>query len=242
VTEKKWLASDDIDAMFRRVQQSGLASRRKRLLFTAACLRRLDPLLLYGGLREGVELLERLADGSATDGEQLAATRAAAEAADAARRDYENLADPYSGSANSMAAARDAAIAVHASLQDANPDYSAQYAAHHAANAHALWFHKGGPDWWRAVPNERSVQAALLRDLFGILPFRPVDLPALRLTSTASGIAAAIDAERAFDRMPILADALEDAGCTNQEILSHCRGPGPHVRGCWLVDLILAKE
>jgi len=42
--------------------------------------------------------------------------------------------------------------------------------------------------------------------------------------------------------MPILADALEDAGCTDAAILEHCRGPGPHVRGCWVVDLILGKS
>ena len=48
--------------------------------------------------------------------------------------------------------------------------------------------------------------------------------------------------EHAFDRMPELADALEDAGCTNAEILAHCRQPGPHVRGCWALDLVLGKE
>jgi serine/threonine protein kinase len=52
----------------------------------------------------------------------------------------------------------------------------------------------------------------------------------------------AIDQSGAFERMPILADALEDAGCDNAAILAHCRGPGPHVRGCWVVDLLLGKE
>jgi hypothetical protein len=47
---------------------------------------------------------------------------------------------------------------------------------------------------------------------------------------------------RAFDRMPILADALQDAGCDNEDVLNHCRGSGPHVRGCWVVDLVLRKE
>ena len=45
-----------------------------------------------------------------------------------------------------------------------------------------------------------------------------------------------------FSAMPILADALQDAGCHNADILDHCRGPGPHVRGCWVVDLILSKD
>jgi hypothetical protein len=55
-------------------------------------------------------------------------------------------------------------------------------------------------------------------------------------------VAKAIYQSRAFQDMPILADALEDAGCDNADILAHCRRPGPHVRGCWVVDLILGKE
>jgi hypothetical protein len=54
-------------------------------------------------------------------------------------------------------------------------------------------------------------------------------------------LAQAIDDERAFDRLPILADALEDAGCTDADLLNHCRGPGLHVMGCWVVDMLLGK-
>jgi hypothetical protein len=43
-------------------------------------------------------------------------------------------------------------------------------------------------------------------------------------------------------RVQVLADGLEEAGCTDSDILAHCRGPGPHVRGCWVVDLLLGKE
>jgi hypothetical protein len=242
LTEREWLASSDIDAMFRRVQQSGLASRRKRFLFTAACLHRLKPVLLYSGLREGVEILERSADGSVTDVERVAVTMAVATAADAARRDYENIADPYSGSVNSIAAARDAAIAVHASLEDANPDYAAQYVAHHAANAYSLWFQQCKADWWCGVPTERRVQASFLRDIFGILPFRPLDLFIARQTCTVSSLARGIYDECAFDRLPILADALEDSGCNNRDILGHCRGSETHVRGCWVLDVLLGKD
>jgi hypothetical protein len=54
-------------------------------------------------------------------------------------------------------------------------------------------------------------------------------------------IVKAIYDERAFERMPILADALEDAGCDDQDILNHCRQSGEHVRGCWVLDLLLGK-
>jgi hypothetical protein len=55
-------------------------------------------------------------------------------------------------------------------------------------------------------------------------------------------LAQAIYDDRVFDRLPILADALEEAGCTNADILNHCRRPGEHVRGCWVVDLLLGKS
>ncbi len=80
-----------------------------------------------------------------------------------------------------------------------------------------------------------------LRDIIGN-PFRPVTADPAWLTSDVVALAHGIYEEKAFDRMPILADALQDAGCENDDVLSHCRGPGPHVRGCWVVDLILGKE
>ena len=61
------------------------------------------------------------------------------------------------------------------------------------------------------------------------------------LTSDVAALAGGIYEERAFDRMPILADALQDAGCASDDVLAHCRGDGPHVRGCWVVDLLLGK-
>ena len=59
---------------------------------------------------------------------------------------------------------------------------------------------------------------------------------------TVRKLAEAIYDERAFDRLPVLADALEEAGCADEGVLRHCRGGGPHVRGCWVIDLILGKE
>lgn len=92
------------------------------------------------------------------------------------------------------------------------------------------------------VPSAAGV--VLLRDIFGN-PIRPVIIDPAWLAwnnGTVVNLAQGIYDERAFDRMPILADALEDAGCHNDDILLHCRGGGEHVRGCWAVDLLLGKE
>jgi hypothetical protein len=90
-------------------------------------------------------------------------------------------------------------------------------------------------------PKEGRHQAQILRDIFGN-PFRPaVFQPAWR-TSTAVAIAQQMYDTRDFTAMPILADALQDAGCDNDNVLSHCReATGVHVRGCWVVDLVLSK-
>jgi hypothetical protein len=81
----------------------------------------------------------------------------------------------------------------------------------------------------------------LISDIFGN-PFRPVSLDPLWLTSDVLLLARGIYADRAFDRMPILADALQDAGCANDDILTHCCDPKRvHVRGCWVLDLLLGK-
>jgi hypothetical protein len=87
----------------------------------------------------------------------------------------------------------------------------------------------------------RADQSAYLRDIFGN-PFRAVTLDPAWQTATVVSLAQAIYEDRAFDRMPILADALEDGGCTNADVLTHCRQPGEHVRGCWVVDLLLGKQ
>jgi hypothetical protein len=95
---------------------------------------------------------------------------------------------------------------------------------------------------WRGKAEGERCLAALLRDLLGSLLFGPVKFDPVRLTPSVVSLAQAIYDDPAFDRMPILADSLEDAGCSNQEMLAHCRGLGPHTRGCWVVDLILGKE
>jgi hypothetical protein len=98
-----------------------------------------------------------------------------------------------------------------------------------------------------AQSTEKVAQARDLREIFGN-PFRPVAVdPLCRTAPVLSLAAAAYDQRQLPDgtldlaRLAILADALEDAGCTERSILDHLRGAGPHVRGCWPVDLVLAK-
>ncbi len=94
---------------------------------------------------------------------------------------------------------------------------------------------------WEREADERAAQTALLRDIFGD-PFPPPAFDPAWRTLDVSTLAESIYAERAFERMPILVDALEEAGCNDPAIVGHCRGPGPHVRGCWVLDLVLGKE
>jgi hypothetical protein len=90
-------------------------------------------------------------------------------------------------------------------------------------------------------PAELKDCCRLMREIFCSQSGPPQSKPCW-LTSTVLTLANGIYQEKAFDRMPILAHALQDAGCDNEVILQHCRGPGPHIRGCFVVDRILGKE
>ncbi|MBM3981841.1 MAG: hypothetical protein FJ304_16510 [Planctomycetes bacterium] len=79
-----------------------------------------------------------------------------------------------------------------------------------------------------------------MRCIFGN-PFRPVAFDPAWRTDTAVALARQMYESREFSALPILADALQDAGCDNEDVLNHCREPGTHVRGCWVVDLVLGK-
>jgi hypothetical protein len=90
---------------------------------------------------------------------------------------------------------------------------------------------------------EGAAHCALLRDIYGN-PFHPAVVEGSWLAwgeGTVVKLAQAVYQDRAFDRLPVLADALEEAGCTDQNILEHCRAPGPHVLGCWVVDSLLGR-
>jgi hypothetical protein len=92
-----------------------------------------------------------------------------------------------------------------------------------------------------ASMTEQVTQSRLVREIFGN-PFRAVAINQSWLTRNVCALSDGIYEERAFYRLPVLADALEEAGCDNADILNHCRQPGEHVRGCWVVDLVLAKQ
>jgi hypothetical protein len=86
-------------------------------------------------------------------------------------------------------------------------------------------------------------QADLLRDIVRA-PFHPLHFRAAwrtQLDGVSVRVGQTIYDEQAFDQLPVLADALMDAGCDCDEILDHLRGPGPHVRGCWVLDCLLSK-
>ena len=133
-----------------------------------------------------------------------------------------------------------------------------ELAAAHATVAPQNYWEEG-PEYWLArevaladvvlarcrlvesLSDERFAQCDFIRDIFGN-PFRPVAFGPSWRTSTVVALAEQMYDSRDFSPMPILADALQDAGCDNEAILAHCRGDGPHVRGCWVVDLILGKQ
>jgi hypothetical protein len=118
---------------------------------------------------------------------------------------------------------------------------SAFYTAHPTVEPDDMLQMADGVAYYTRITGRGSdTQAHLARDILGN-PFRPVTFDSAWRTATVTSLAEAIYEERAFDRMPILADALEDAGCTSADILNHCREPGVHVRGCWVVDLVLGK-
>jgi hypothetical protein len=90
---------------------------------------------------------------------------------------------------------------------------------------------------------------SILRCVFGLLPIRTVAAEPAWLTANVTALAVAADEERSLPsgeldpaRLAILSDALEEAGCADAALLGHLRAPGPHTRGCWPVDLVLARE
>ena len=219
MTETEWLAGADPTPMLWSLK--GKASKRKLRLFGCACCRRVWHLLTFDErCRDAVAVAERFADGK-VDNAALSKARTVA-----GRAKYPKLNDPVFKSAG-----YDLHLAIN-EIARLNPAFRPGVVSSFLANAVA----KTGGD----RNQESEAQAHLLRDIVGN-PFRPVTLDRSWLTRDVRALAKGIYKDRAFDQMPILADALQDAGCDSEDVLNHCRGPGPHVRGCWVVDLVLGR-
>lgn len=218
--EKDWLTCTDPIKMLRSLR--GKTSDRKLRLFACACCRRIGHFLEHPEIPILIEFVERIAERTAT-----------------AQEVYDAIHDSgviWQNVAYLKNAETDAAAAFCSAADDRATATSAAKSVSRKAT-HAL-SHEG------KQTTEEGSQCQLLRDIFGY-PFRPVRLDPSWL-AWSDGIivrlAHAIYDERAFDRLPILADALEEAGCTDAYILNHCRQPGEHVRGCWVIDLINGKS
>jgi hypothetical protein len=203
---------------------------RKLLLFGVACCRLRWNLLTPPASREAVEWAERFADGTA-------------------QRDgvYERLEWQSEGAAiqSEMSAERyefdEWPEAPFAFARGRMPTPSNRMAVDVAYLATGLMTLDTQEPFDPAFSRYESLlDCDLLRDIFGN-PFRPVSYSPQWRTDTAVAVARQVYESRDFGAMPILADALQDAGCDKEDILSHCRGGGPHARGCWVVDLVLGK-
>jgi hypothetical protein len=229
MTKAQWLESANPFPMLQWVW-SQLSDRRGRLLACAAC-RQIAHLLKDPRTTAALDVSERFADGAATPDELEAAVKGAVKAQNAQRR--KALLFAYAAVMEAAAPWRDHLFglgraigalenAVRGKVLEAEPRLGYGHLQRHRPEAFAP-------------------MAELVRDIAGN-PFRPVSFAPQWRSETAVALARQMYDTRDFSAMPILADALLDAGCDNADLLAHCRGPGPHVRGCRAVDLILAKE
>lgn len=235
MTEAEWLSSTDAAAMLDFLR--GRGGDRKLRLFACACCRRVWRLILDPRHRRAVEVAERWADGR-SGGEERAEARA----------DLDYPPDVSEGSVIEPGPTRHAHLAARFTLRRAPDAVMADRCLFEAAAAEGTdelpvenrdW--PDGDEWVRFLRSRMAPYAALLRCIFGN-PIRPVTIAPEWLTSTVLALAKGIYDDRAFDRLPYLADALQDAGCTSDEVLEHCRGPNIHARGCWLIDGLLGKK
>jgi hypothetical protein len=218
--EKEWLACDDVlrllDRLGRMREKNGPGERKIRL-FAVACCRGVWPRLKDRRSREAVETAERYADGLATSGELNSSWTTARKLADALKEETDSPAvRSYSvENAAAWAASRDVV---------------------RAAQLAAVWAGLAEWDW--------TTQPDLLRCISGN-PFKAICIAPAVLASQGGVVvrmATAIYEERKWEDLPLLGDALEEAGVTDQAVLDHCRVSGPHARGCFVVDAILEQS
>ena len=216
MTDADWRGKSDPYFLLKHRATEG---DRKRRLLDCACVRRVLHLVSDPCFEEAVTAAEDIADGNRTwDEVKLTVQKVAL----LRLRPLQRLPEMHTGR-----------CAAEAAVETTNRRTSLE-GMNRAAFTASCTSANAGRD------PELAEQAILVRDIFGN-PFRPVAFAPEWRTASAVALAEAMYAARAFDRMPVLADALEEAGCTHPDILAHCRGDGPHVRGCWVVDLVLDK-
>jgi hypothetical protein len=250
MTEQEWLQATDPGPMLSFLK--GRVSKRKQRLFAVACCRHFWTDMTQTD-QQVVEVAELFADGR-VDEQQLVVARQNA----AVPIDLFDLIDE--GDELPLAVAteqvqrdntRKAFAGLHALMAAVRlrPDLRIDEITYPLLKA-AYWSGPGGYETacinarYAAREAERAKQMMTIRCMFGN-PCRPVSIDSAWLVwndKTVTRIAELIYEERAFDRLPILADALEESGCTDAAILNHCRQQGVHTRGCWAVDLLLNKS
>ncbi|MEO2092077.1 MAG: hypothetical protein ABGY75_21700, partial [Gemmataceae bacterium] len=248
MTEDRWRTSTDARLLFQWLARP--EGDRKSLLWVAACGRSIWPLLPGEGSRRAIEWLERHTDKPIQFDDEWRTLEWSAEG-NVFRFDFmEEMRDEdpayYEQTVEWIRAADEIPLDLLQSLagwSGCGDRFDGRTVLREAANF-ADWCmagYCGGSEysWERNIsdPKARFLNPHLLRCIFGN-PFQPVAFADSWRSETVVALAAGIYAERAFDRLPILADALEEAGCDHPDVLAHCRGPGPHARGCWVVDLV----
>jgi hypothetical protein len=251
MTEAEWMACPHPTPMLDFLQ--GRVSNRKLQLFACACCRRLLGLFPNAAMRQAVEFSEQDADQLASPEQWIQAEQAVASWLDApstlhgrgectqgeasAVRTVHGLTQrrPLARSSLARYAARDARRAVY---EAANDRRAIQRAAPQdvVRVARATW-----QAAQTAYESERQAQAALLREIIGN-PFHPVVPDPAWQRPEVAVFAELIDERQAFERLSELGELLEEVGCVEGSLLAHCRAGGDHVRGCWLVDLILGNR
>jgi hypothetical protein len=220
MTEEQWLAATDAEKMLGVLRDSGRASDRKLRLFACSVCRQLVSFVGTEEYVRGIEVAEAYADG----GRMKAAMKRSRQAL---KERMVSLVDTSGkGQSDEWKALFLGAVAISERQYRGFPTCLSDLQSDRASDS---------------VKKVINVSYLNVRDVFGN-PFRSVTADSNWLTSTVVSLAQGIYDERAFDRLPILADALEDAGCRDDQILGHLRSPGPHVRGCWILDLLLGKS
>ena len=227
MTEQEWLECTDPQKMLEFLREK--VSARKLRLFGCACCRRIWHLLTDKRSQQAVAVAEDFAEGGASAEELLTAYYQANVAC--------SLTDP-----SDLAALRASHLASTIAYTAVLYGVGCTPAAAEAVADSVADVRVNVRAYRMAFDAELAAQCKLLVDIFGNLLFHPMIFDLARLPQPTKHLAATIYEDRAFDRLALFADALEKAGCTDADILNHCRSEGPHVRGCWVVDLIVGKQ